>query len=430
MNILIVGMGYVGVTTGLVFAELGWRVTGFDTNEAKLNRLAAGALPFYEPGLDALLVKHSHEGGIRFTSDLETALRQHQVIFLCVGTPSRPDGSADLQYVRQAAEQIGSLMTEYKLVVIKSTVPVGTNEQVVRWIGEAARMPVSFDVVSNPEFLREGSALHDALHPDRIVIGSTNEQATRVISSLYKDMTCPLIVTSPHTAEMIKYAANAFLATKISFINELSRLCDRVGVSIADVARGIGTDARIGPHFLRAGIGFGGSCFPKDIQALLYTASEHDSELTLLKSVVAVNQSQIAYAVQSWERSIGSFRHKTVAMLGLSFKPDTDDQRESPALAVLAHLREKQAIVRVHDPVSKLPDGMASESVRQFETLEETIAACDAVILCTEWQLYTKADWARLKEHMRQHYFFDGRNALDGKRMTSLGFSYRCLGHP
>ncbi len=221
-----------------------------------------------------------------------------------------------------------------------------------------------------------------------------------------------------------------FLATKISFINELSRLCDRLGVSVTDVAHGMGTDPRIGPHFLRAGIGFGGSCFPKDIQALLYTAKEHGSEMTLLNSVVAVNQTQISYAVHNWERTFGSFRNKTVALLGLSFKPETDDQRESPALSVLKHLMEEKAIVRVHDPVSKLPADMASDRVRQFETLEDTVAACDAVILCTEWKQYTTADWGLLKESMRQHYFLDGRNALDGKRMSSLGFSYRCLGNP
>ncbi|BBH21090.1 UDP-glucose 6-dehydrogenase [Paenibacillus baekrokdamisoli] len=428
MNILIMGTGYVGVTTGLVFAELGWNVTGLDPDPAKINSLSQGKLTFYEPGLDTLLLKNLKSGNIHFTSDPEMAVRESSLIFLCVGTPSTPDGGADLQFIRQASENIGRYMQEYKLIAVKSTVPIETNPKLVEWIHNAQLLPIPFDVVSNPEFLREGSALQDALNPDRIIIGSSSDHAVHLMKVLYEKINAPFFVTKPKTAEMIKYASNGFLATKISYVNELSRLCENIDVNISDVAEGMGMDPRIGQHFLRAGIGYGGSCFPKDIHALLYTAKQYEAELTILEKVNQVNQTQSSYFLNVWERELGTFSNKRIAILGISFKPDTDDLREAPSIAIIQQLLECQAIVRVHDPAAKLPSDLLSERLQQFDHVEDTIERCDAIILCSEWDLYKKADWAQLRALMNQHFVFDGRNVLDGKQLTALGYHYHGVG--
>ncbi|WNR46226.1 UDP-glucose dehydrogenase family protein [Paenibacillus roseipurpureus] len=429
MNILIIGMGYVGVTTGLVFAELGWKVTGLDTDANKMKSLSEGRLSFYEPGLDSLLRKHLLTTNIQFTTDVEGAIHDNSIIFLCVGTPSDQDGSADLRAVRIVSERIGSTMKDYKLIVVKSTVPIGTNANVTQWVKASQTDSYPFDVVSNPEFLREGSALHDSLHPDRIIIGSTSEHATQVMKALYAQMNAPLLITKPKTAEMIKYASNAFLATKISYINELSRLCESLEVNVTEVAKGMGLDHRIGPHFLRAGIGYGGSCFPKDSKALLYTAKENNMELSILEKVTQVNETQSRHFLDVWEGQLGGFTQKTVAILGLSFKPDTDDLREAPSISILHQLMEKQAIVRVHDPVAKLPASLLAERVSQFDTVEETLQQCDAVILCSEWETYIRADWAHLRNVMNAGYIFDGRNMLNGEQLATLGYHYYGIGN-
>jgi UDPglucose 6-dehydrogenase len=429
MNILIIGMGYVGVTTGLVFAELGWQVTGLDTDEMKIKALSKGSLSFYEPGLDHLLTKHLRSGNIRFTSSPEEAIRKNSIIFLCVGTPSDKDGSADLQSVRGAAQTIGTYMDDYKIITVKSTVPIETNHKLVSWIRDAQSQPYPFDVVSNPEFLREGSALYDSLHPDRIIIGSENEQAAATISSLYAQINAPIFITTPKTAEMIKYASNAFLATKISYVNELSRLCEALEVSVSDVTAGMGMDHRIGPHFLKAGIGYGGSCFPKDSKALLYTAKQQHIDLNILDKVIHVNDTQVSHFLNVWEKKLGGFTNKTIAILGISFKPDTDDLREAPSLAIIQHLQNKQAILRVHDPIAKLPASYLSEKTQQFDAIETALQGCDAIILCSEWQAYMQADWAQLRTNLNDYYIFDGRNMLNGKEMTALGYSYYGIGH-
>ncbi|GGD91436.1 UDP-glucose dehydrogenase family protein [Paenibacillus nasutitermitis] len=428
MNILIMGMGYVGVATALLLTELGWQVTGLDPNKSRIRTLSHGVLPFYEPGLDEMLRTHLASRRITFTSEIGQAIDDNEVIFLCVGTPSGSDGSADLQFIKEAAESIGKHMQGYRLIVIKSTVPVGTNEQVVQWINQAQPSAIPFDVVSNPEFLREGSALQDALEPDRIIIGSDNDQATELLRSLYKHVNGPVVVTKPKTAELIKYAANAFLASKISYMNELARLCTKMGVNIADVAVGIGMDHRIGPHFLRAGIGYGGSCFPKDIHALLFTAREHDVDLTILEKVVQVNQTQALYYMNIWEQLLGSFNGKTIAVLGISFKPDTDDIREAPAIGIISKLLENSAVIRVHDPIAKLPKSMLSKHLKQFDSVEKTVQNCDAVILCSEWKQYMTMDWEQLKRRLKQPYLFDGRNMLDGAQMTAQGYHYSGIG--
>lgn len=429
MNILIMGMGYVGVTTGLIFAELGWQVTGLDTDTMKIQALSEGKLSFYEPGLDLLLKKHIASGKINFISSPEKGIRENNIIFICVGTPSDKDGSADLQAVRGAAQSIGTYMDDYKIITVKSTVPIDTNRKLVEWVKESQIQPHPFDVVSNPEFLREGSALFDSLNPDRIIIGSDNEHAANVIQSLYDSIKSPIFVTKPRTAELIKYASNAFLATKISYVNELARLCESLEVNVTDVTKGMGLDQRIGPHFLKAGIGYGGSCFPKDSMALLYTAKEQQVELSILERVVAVNNSQSSHFLNIWEQKIGGFRGKTIAILGISFKPNTDDLREAPALSIIQQLQHKQVNLRVHDPIAKLPEALRSDNVQQFETLEIALQNCDAVILCSEWKDYREADWQQLRALMKDYYIFDGRNTLVGKEMTKLGYDYYGIGN-
>ncbi|WP_028552055.1 UDP-glucose dehydrogenase family protein [Paenibacillus sp. UNC451MF] len=424
MNILIMGTGYVGVTTALVFAELGWNVTGLDTDSRKIQTLSEGKLTFYEPGLEDLLIKHLKTGNIHFTSSPEKAIQENHIIFLCVGTPSDADGNADLQFIHEVAKSIGKHMDGYKLIAVKSTVPIGTNGKLVRWIREAQSLPHPFDVVSNPEFLREGSALQDALNPDRIIIGSDSTHAVDIIKNLYNPLQSPFFVTTPKTAEMIKYASNAFLATKISYMNELSRLCETIEVNISDVAVGMGMDDRIGPKFLKAGIGFGGSCFPKDIKALLHTAKDYGSELSILDKVIQVNQTQSSHFLNKWEHKLGSFSDKKVAILGISFKPNTDDLREAPSIAIIQELLQKQAFIRVHDPIAKLPTGLLSDRLQQFDTLEKTLHRCDAVILCSEWEEYRSADWTQMRTYMNQYFVFDGRNILDGVQLTKLGYHY------
>jgi UDPglucose 6-dehydrogenase len=429
MNILVIGTGYVGTTTALIFAEMGWIVTGLDRDVDKIKQLQRGLLPIHEPGLADLLRKHIQTEQIRFTADAARAYKDNDVIFICVGTPSRQDGSADLHYVKQVAEDIGRYMNDYKLVIIKSTVPVGTQEQVTAWIQGAQTESHPFDVASNPEFLREGKAISDALHPDRVIIGSTSSRATQRLQTLYQTFKCPVVVTTPRTAELIKYASNAFLATKISYMNELAKLCDRLGVNVKEVANGIGLDHRIGASFLQAGIGYGGSCFPKDVSALLRMAYENHTELNVLGQVVAVNQTQHLYMLDKARERLGTLAHKKIAILGLSFKPDTDDIREAPAIRMIQSLLSEQAYVNVHDPVAALPPNLIHEFVTKSLTPQEALKDADAVFLCTEWALYRQLDWVRMKAIMKQPNLFDGRNLLEADRMKFIGFYYKGIGY-
>lgn len=428
MSILIMGTGYVGITTAIMFAELGVRVTGFDSDAGKIALLNEGRLPIYEPGMRTALAQHLSQGMLRFVQDARS-IGEHDTIFLCVGTPSNSDGSANLSAIRHASEWIGQYMKEPTLVVIKSTVPVGVNEKVAGWIANKQASPIPFDVVMNPEFLREGTALADALAPDRIVVGSDSKQAAEHLVSLYETFDCPKIITTPRAAIMIKYASNAFLATKISFVNELARLCDELRIDIGEVTQGIGLDPRIGPLFLRAGIGYGGSCFPKDVDALLHMASESKTKLTVIEHVARVNRTQPLHSLDRWERALpATFAGMTVAMLGIAFKPDTDDLREAPALVILSELLAKQAIVHVHDPLAVVPPHFRMLGVTQFDTVEAALNGADAVILCTEWPEYRTVDWGALKSVMNDSIVFDGRNALDGDALSELGFAYYGIG--
>ncbi|MBO9597175.1 MAG: UDP-glucose/GDP-mannose dehydrogenase family protein [Cohnella sp.] len=429
MSILIMGTGYVGITTAVMFAELGIQATGFDSNAAKIALLNQGHLPFYEKGMEPLLRRHLAERTIRFVQDEQTAIEEHSIIFLCVGTPANSDGSANLFAIKQASEWIGKYMREQTLIVIKSTVPVGVDDRVREWIASKSAKPIPFDVVVNPEFLREGSAVADALAPDRIVVGSDSEEAAQRLLSLYAKIDCPKIVTNPKAAIMIKYASNAFLATKISFINELARLCEGLGIDIPVIANGMGLDPRIGTMFLKAGIGYGGSCFPKDVDALLHTASENRKRLTIIEHAAKVNRTQPLYALDVWEKVMPStFKKATVAVLGLSFKPQTDDLREAPSLVLISELLSRQAKIRVHDPIAVLPVHFRALGVRQSDAIEETLQGADAVVLCTDWPEYREIDWLSMKPILNGHIVFDGRNALDGQSLIRSGYEYYGIG--
>jgi UDPglucose 6-dehydrogenase len=419
VKILIIGTGYVGTTTGLIFCEMGHKVTGLDLDEQKIQALRAGNLYFYEPGLEELLTKHIQTNQLTFTKDTETAIKENDLIFICVGTPQGPDGSADLTFVKNVAKSIGQHINQYKVIVTKSTVPVGTAKLVTNVIQENQTSPIPFDVVSNPEFLREGSALKDALHPDRIVIGTTSETARTIMRELYKDFHCPIVETHPKASEMIKYAANSFLALKISYINELARVCDKLSINVNDISNGIGLDHRINPHFLKAGMGYGGSCFPKDVNSLIQTAKELGNPLSILEAVVKVNAEQPVYFIEKIKQSLGSdLKNKTIAVLGLSFKANTDDTRESPSLILIDKLLEEQATIKTHDPIVKM--GVP----HQFPTIEETVAGADALVICTDWDDYKNLNWQSLKTLMKQPYIFDGRNMLDKEKVEKLGFYY------
>lgn len=419
MKILIIGTGYVGTTTGLIFCELGHKVTGLDLDEQKIQALQTGKLHFYEPGLEDLLKKHIEVQNIIFTKDTQTAIKENDLIFICVGTPQGPDGSVDLTYVKNVAETIGQHINQYKVIVTKSTVPVGTAELITKVIEENQTAPIPFDVVSNPEFLREGSALQDALNPDRIVIGTTSETARTIMRELYKDFHCPIVETHPKSSEMIKYAANSFLALKISYINELARVCDQLVINVKDVSNGIGLDHRINPHFLKAGMGYGGSCFPKDVNALIQTAKEQGNPLSILEAVVKVNSEQPIYFIRKIKQALGGdLKNKTIAVLGLSFKANTDDTRESPSFILIDRLLEEQATIKTHDPIVKL--GVP----HQFSTIEETVSGANALVICTDWDDYKHLNWASIKPLMKQYYIFDGRNMIDKEKVKKLGFHY------
>ena len=419
LKILIIGTGYVGTTTGLVFCEMGHQVTGLDLDENKIKALKSGKLHFYEPGLKNLLSKHVAAKNITFTKETKKAVKENDVIFICVGTPQDTDGSADLTYVKNVAESIGKYINRYKVIVTKSTVPVGTAELVTKWINGKQKTSITFDVVSNPEFLREGSALLDALNPDRIVIGTASKAASKIMRELYQNFSCPIIKTNPRASEMIKYAANSFLAMKISYINELARLCDELKINVNDVARGIGLDHRIGSHFLQAGMGYGGSCFPKDVSALIRTAKDNNIPFSILESVAKVNVEQPYYIIGKMKAALGgNLTKKTIAILGLAFKANTDDTRESQSLRLIEYLSAEQAVIRAHDPIVKL------EAPYQYKTVEDTVKGADFLVVCTDWDNYKSLDWASLKPLMNQANLFDARNMLDKAKLEELGFHY------
>ncbi|MBA3016046.1 MAG: UDP-glucose/GDP-mannose dehydrogenase family protein [Proteobacteria bacterium] len=433
MNITMIGTGYVGLVTGACLAEFGHQVICMDKDTDKIKFLQDGEIPIYEPGLEVLVRKNVEEGRLVFSTDMKAAVQSAQAVFIAVGTPSsrRGDGYADLTYIYAAARELAAHLKGYAVVVDKSTVPVGTARQVARVIREA-NPAAEFDVVSNPEFLREGAAINDFMRPDRVVIGSESERATGVMKEIYDPLyllSTPFVVTNLETAELIKYAANAFLAVKISFINEMATICEAVGADVKDLAKGVGLDGRIGQKFLHPGPGYGGSCFPKDTLALLRIAQEHGVAARIVEAGVEVNAAQKARMVKKIRDAMGgSESGKTIAALGLTFKPETDDLRDSPALTILPPLYEKGAIIQAHDP-----QGMkqAAEFFPHFMYKNSAYDACqgaDVVVLFTEWNQYRALDLTRIKQAMKTAIFIDLRNVYDPVKMREAGFSYVGVG--
>ncbi len=433
MNITMIGTGYVGLVTGACLAEFGHRVTCMDKDTEKINRLLGGEIPIYEPGLDALVAKNVKDGRLKFTSDLADCVPKAQAIFIAVGTPSsrRGDGYADLSYIYAAAKDIAGYLSGYTVVVDKSTVPVGTSRQVLRIIKET-NAEADFDVASNPEFLREGAAISDFMRPDRVVVGTDSGKAREVMKEVYDPLyllSTPFVFTGLESAELIKYAANAFLAMKISFINEMSTLCEAVGADVVDLAKGIGLDGRIGSKFLHPGPGYGGSCFPKDTLALLRIAQENGVTARSVEAAVEINAAQKARMVKKIRDALGGNEAgKTIAALGLAFKPETDDLRESPPLSILPPLAEKGAIVRAHDPQAMAE---AKKMYPDFIYVNNAYEACegaDVVVLFTEWNQYRALNLKELKEKMTGSVFVDLRNVYSPKLIKEAGFTYHGLG--
>jgi UDPglucose 6-dehydrogenase len=434
MRITMIGTGYVGLVTGTCFAEFGHFVTCVDKMEHKIELLNNGTIPIYEPGLDALVTKNTEEGRLRFTADLASAIADAEAVFLAVGTPSsrRGDGYADLTYVFEAARDVARHLEGYTVVVDKSTVPVGTARQVERVIRET-NPGASFDVASNPEFLREGAAISDFMRPDRVVIGVESPKAAQILRDIYKPLylrDTPIVQTTIETAELTKYAANAFLAVKISFINEIAMVCEAVNANVIDLAKAIGMDGRIGGKFLHPGPGYGGSCFPKDTLALMRIVQEHGENVRIVEAAVEVNAAQKARMVKKIREMLGgSETGKTIAVLGLTFKPETDDMRDAPAATILPALLEKGARIRAHDPKG-MEEAKQSlpESVEYMETAYEAVTGADCVVLMTEWNQYRALDLQRIKNAMHTPIFIDLRNVYDPETMRAAGFTYTGVG--
>jgi len=434
MQIAMIGTGYVGLVSGACFSEFGHVVVCVDNDAGKIGRLRDGEVPIFEPGIEPLIARNVAEGRLSFSTDLAEAVRGADAVFIAVGTPSRRgDGHADLAFVHAAAREIGAALNGYTVIVTKSTVPVGTSRDVARIVREA-RPDAEFDVASNPEFLREGAAIGDFMRPDRVVIGTGSQRAREVLGQIYRPLyliETPIIFTEPETAELIKYAANAFLATKITFINEMADLCEKVGADVHDVARGIGLDGRIGRKFLHAGPGYGGSCFPKDTLALVRTAERVGAPTRIVEAVVAVNDARKKQmAAKIVAHCGGSVAGKTLAVLGLTFKPNTDDMRDAPSLDIVPALIEAGARVRAYDPeglgeAKKLLDGVA-----WCEGAYEAMEGADALIIITEWNAFRALDLARVKALMKAPVMIDLRNIYDPQEMAAAGFDYASIGRP
>ncbi|GBF75993.1 nucleotide sugar dehydrogenase [Paenibacillus sp. 598K] len=428
MRIAVIGTGYVGLVSGVCYAELGHQVVAVDLDERKIATLRQGEVPIHEPGLQEIMQRGMAEGRLRFTTQLAEAVEEAELVVIAVGTPPLPSGEANLAYIEQAAREIALALRGYTIVATKSTVPVGTNERIAELIGELTEHP--FDVVSVPEFLREGSAVQDTFHPDRIVIGTSRERPVAQLLELHRPLTESIFVTDIRSAEMIKYASNAFLATKISFINEIANICEKVGADVTKVAHGMGYDRRIGPAFLKAGIGYGGSCFPKDTQALIQIAGNVDYEFKLLKSVVEVNKDQRLNIIRKLESAIGELSGRVVALWGLAFKPDTDDMRDAPALDIIAELRQKGAVIRAYDPIamSNAMHIVKDTAIVWCDEAMQAVEGADALCLLTEWREFAACDWPAMRALMRQPVLIDGRNLYSAAEMAAAGFVYRSVG--
>ncbi|MBN1220225.1 MAG: UDP-glucose/GDP-mannose dehydrogenase family protein [Anaerolineae bacterium] len=428
-HITVIGTGYVGLVTGTCFADLGNTVCCLDIDETKIKMLHEGKSPIFEPGLEEMIHRNVQGNRLSFTTDYDAALANAEFVFIAVGTPEGVDGEADLKYVGQTAKTVAQTMQHPLIIINKSTVPVGTGDWVADIVRENQPAPVDFAVVSNPEFLREGSAILDFTAPDRIVLGSLNRDAANKVAELYLGLRAPIIITDLRTAEMIKYASNAFLATRISFINEIANICEQLGADVKEVATGMGYDKRIGHYFLDAGVGYGGSCFPKDVKALAHMATTHGTHPQLLKSVMDINQYQRIHVVQKLRDVLGRrLNGKVIGLLGLAFKPNTDDMRESPAAEIARAMLRENAIVKGYDPASM---GVAAKMLPDLQLAMDPYdlaKGCDALILLTEWNEFKHLDMPKIKSLMRQPVFIDGRNLYEPQTMQTYGFTYRGVG--
>jgi UDPglucose 6-dehydrogenase len=430
----VLGLGHVGLPTAVGFAELGYQVIGTDSDAGKVETIAQGKSPFYEPGLEPLLQKNLKAGRLRVTTDVGEAVRASDILFVCVGTPQRPDGSADLSQVEAVIRTVAENLNGYKLIVEKSTVPVQTAQWIKRTILRYAGNDAEFDVASNPEFLREGTAIHDFFHPDRIVIGVESEQAKEWLLELYRPLNAPVVVTDLNTAEIIKHAANSFLALKISFINMVADLCEATGADVVKVAEGIGLDPRIGKHFLQAGVGFGGYCLPKDLKAFIHIAEEHNVDFSLLKEVERINEARVDRFIRKVQKALWVLKDKTLAVWGLAFKPNTDDIREAPSLKIIRRLLDEGANLRLYDPA-------AMGNVQQVfpenpprlvycRSAIEAATGAHAILLVTEWDEFKQMDWEQVKQVVALPIVVDGRNCLDPTKLQEAGFEYYGMGRP
>jgi UDPglucose 6-dehydrogenase len=428
-NICVIGTGYVGLVNGTCFADLGNNVITVDIDAKKIEDLNNGIMPIYEPGLTELVERNVKAGRLKFTTSYEEGLTNAEFVFICVGTPEGVDGEADLKYVRKAAETIAKTMDHPLIVINKSTVPVGTGDWVADIIKSNLPSPINFSVVSCPEFLREGSAVVDFMQTDRTVLGSLDQHASEAVAQLYLPLRKPIVMTDLRTAEMIKYASNAFLATKISFINEIAIICEKLGADVMEVAQGMGFDKRIGHHFLQAGIGYGGSCFPKDVKALAYMAETHGMHPQLLNAVMDINSFMRRHVILKLQDLFGgSFKGKTVGLLGLAFKENTDDIRDSPALTVARHLVMQGATVRGYDPVAVENAVRTVPEMVACANAYEIAAGADAIVLLAPWNEFKQLDMKRIKESMNQAILIDAKNMYDATEMQRIGFTYRAVG--
>ena len=431
MNLSVIGTGYVGLVQGACFADTGNNVICMDIDEKKINSLKKGTIPIYEPGLEELVRKNAQEGRLEFTTSIKTAVQKSDIIFLCLPTPPSEDGSADLTHVLSVTRQIAELAESQKIVVSKSTVPVGTVDKIRQILKKNAKHPM--EVASNPEFLKEGSALQDSLKPDRVVIGTRSKKVSATLQELYEPFVRtgnPILIMDERSAEMTKYAANAFLATKISFMNELANLCEEVGADIDSIRKGIGSDPRIGKQFLFPGVGYGGSCFPKDVKALVMTAEEYGRGLSILRSVDKVNEDQKKVLLRKLNKHFNDqLKGKTIVIWGLSFKPQTDDIREAPSLVLIRELLNAGVKVRAHDPISNsMVEPHFKGKVEFFENSYDSLKDADALCVVTEWNEFRRPDFSKMKNLMKKPVILDGRNIYDAKEMKEKGFTYYGIG--
>jgi UDPglucose 6-dehydrogenase len=427
-NITVIGTGYVGLVTGTCFADLGNRVVCLDIDESKIEILNSGGVPIYEPSLEEMVRRNVKAGRLSFTISYAEGLVNAEFVFIAVGTPEGVDGEADLRYVRMAAKSIAQVLDHPIIIVNKSTVPVGTGDWVADIVNKHKKTDVPFSVVSNPEFLREGAAISDFLNPDRVVLGSLDQEAAEKVAQLYLSLRAPIMVTDLRTAEMIKYASNAFLANRISFINEIANICEALGADVKEVAVGMGYDKRIGHHFLDAGVGYGGSCFPKDVKALAHMAAIHGRHPQLLRTIMEINRHQRRQVIQKLRTLLGSLQDKVIGLMGLAFKPNTDDMRDSPAVEIAHLLINEGALVKGYDPVAMGVAARMCPEIKLAEDPYDLAEGCDAVIVITDWNEFKHLDMAQLKKTMRQPIMVDGRNLYEPEDMQAVGFTYRGMG--